>query len=229
MELVERDSVGIWWYNRLRRPGVDLASFDDPYLLDLQEYYRQNQRELWVLDLTTDLGIPAFVTVSRRIEGEYERILLGYGAHFDPKIAILRSVTELNQIGLGIDGQDVEQMEPGMQKWMTTATLENQPYLVPNPEVPAKVYTDYPQLWSDDIYEDVLTCAKIAKEAGMETLVLDQTRPDIGLKVVKVIVPGLRHFWSRFGVGRLYDVPVKTGLLSASLKEEEMNPMPMVF
>ena len=229
MELVERDSVGIWWYNCLRRPGVDLASFDDPYLLDLQEYYRQNQRELWVLDLTTDLGIPAFVAVSRRIEGEHERIILGYGAHLDPKIAILRAVTEVNQIGLGMDAQDVEQMEAGMRKWMTTATVESQPYLLPNPEVPAKVYTDYPQLWTDDIYEDVLICANIAKDAGMETLVLDQTRPDIGLKVVKVIVPGLRHFWSRFGVGRLYDVPVKTGLLSVPLKEEEMNPMPMVF
>ena len=39
-------------------------------------------------------------------------------------------------------------------------------------------------------------------------LVLNQTRPDIGLPVVKVIIPGLRHFWSRFGAGRLYDVPV---------------------
>ena len=81
----------------------------------------------------------------------------------------------------------------------------------------------------DDIYDDVLTCVKIAQEAGMETLVLDQTRPDIELKVVKVIVPGLRHFWSRFGKGRLYDVPVKMGLLSAALQEEEMNSVPMVF
>ena len=31
LELVERDCTAMWWYNRLRRPGVDLASFDDPY------------------------------------------------------------------------------------------------------------------------------------------------------------------------------------------------------
>ncbi|MDE5112760.1 MAG: YcaO-like family protein, partial [Trichodesmium sp. St15_bin1_1] len=134
-----------------------------------------------------------------------------------------------NQIGLGMDQQDISQMEEGLQRWMTTATLESHPYLAPHPEIPAKVYGDYPKLWSDDIYDDVLTCVKIAQEAGMETLVLDQTRPDIELKVVKVIVPGLRHFWSRFGKGRLYDVPVKMGLLSAALEEEEMNSMPMVF
>lgn len=229
LELVERDSVAIWWYNQIQRPGVDLASFGDDYLLQVQEFYQQNHRELWVLDLTTDLGIPAFSAVSRRVDGEYERIITGFGAHFDPKIAILRAVTEVNQIGLGMDEQDVSQMEEGMQKWMTTATRENQPYLAAAPGVPAKVYGDYPQLWSDDIYDDVLSCVKIAQEAGMETLVLDQTRPDIELKVVKVIVPGLRHFWSRFGAGRLYDVPVKMGWLSEALQEEQMNSMPMVF
>src|ERR1700722_19413868 len=31
LELVERDGVAIWWYNRLRRPKVDLDSFAIPY------------------------------------------------------------------------------------------------------------------------------------------------------------------------------------------------------
>jgi ribosomal protein S12 methylthiotransferase accessory factor len=61
----------------------------------------------------------------------------------------------------------------------------------------------------------------------MEVLVLDQTRPDIGLNVVKVIVPGMRHFWKRLAPGRLYDVPVKLGWLPESLKENQLNPVPM--
>jgi ribosomal protein S12 methylthiotransferase accessory factor len=61
----------------------------------------------------------------------------------------------------------------------------------------------------------------------MEMLVLDQSRPDIGLKVVKVIVPGLRHFWRRLGSGRLYEVPVQLGWLDTSLREEQLNPYPM--
>lgn len=100
LELVERDSVAIWWYNRLQRPSVDLASFNEPYLLDLQAWYATQQRELWVLDLTTDLNIPAFAAVSRYIGGEQEYIIAGYGAHFDAKIAILRAVTEVNQMGV---------------------------------------------------------------------------------------------------------------------------------
>lgn len=229
MELIERDCVGIWWYNRLQRPAVDLASFDEPYFLELQTYYQNNGRELWVLDLTADLGIPAFAGVSRRIDGGAERIIAGYGAHLDPKIAILRAVTEVNQIGLELDKVEAEKLEGEWRDWMLNATLENQPYLAFDPNVIPKVYSDYPKLWSDDIYKDVMTCVEIAKNAGLETLVLDQTRPDIRLNVVKVIVPGLRHFWSRFGAGRLYDVPVKLGWLSAPRLEEEMNPMRMPF
>jgi len=230
LELVERDSVAMWWYNRLWRPTVDLASFADPYLLELQDWYHSQQRELWVLDLTTDLNIPAFAALSRHLGGTEERIVAGYGAHFDPKIAISRAVTEVNQIGCNIDEQDYSaNPDSALHYWFTQGTLANQPYLAPCIQTPPKQYTDYPQQWSDDIKQDVLTCVEIARTAGLEMLVLNQTRPDIGLPVVKVIVPGLRHFWSRFGAGRLYDVPVKLGWLSAPLTEDQMNPMPMVF
>ena len=58
-------------------------------------------------------------------------------------------------------------------------------------------------------------------------LVLNQTRPEIGLPVVRVVVPGLRHFWNRFAPGCLYDVPVQLGLIERPLSEKELNPVPM--
>ena len=33
-------------------------------------------------------------------------------------------------------------------------------------------------------------------------LVLDQSRADVGMPVVKVVVSGLRHFWARYALGR---------------------------
>ena len=229
LELAERDSVAILWYNRLPRPSVDLASFNEPYLLDLQTWYRSQQRELWVLDLTTDLNIPAFAAVSRYTGGEREYIIAGYGAHFDPKIAVLRAVTEVNQIGCNLpENYPPTNSDSALNYWFNHAAIANQPYLAPS-QAPTKQATDYTQQWSDDIHQDVLNCVDIVRQAGLEMLVINQTRPDIGLPVVKVIVPGLRHFWSRFGAGRLYDVPAKLGWLSAPLAEDQMNPMPMVF
>ncbi len=230
MELVERDSVAMWWYNRLRRPEVDLTTFDEPYFVQLQQFYQTRNRELWVLDLTAELGIPAFAGLSRRTVGTSERVSIGFGAHLDPTIAILRALTEVSQVGLELDKFPDEKLVDGESKhWMLNVTLDDYPCLAPDSSQPRKTADDYPKRWSDDIYTDVMGCVEMAKLAGLETLVLDQTRPDIGLNVVKVIIPGMRTFWSRFGPGRLYDVPVKLALLKEPLAEAQMNSTNIPF
>ena len=97
LELVERDAYAIWWYNQLQRPAVDLAKFDDSYVHDLQRQLTETGRRLWVLDITSDLGIPTFVAITHWIEDGREYIEFGSGAHFDARIAMLRTLTELNQ------------------------------------------------------------------------------------------------------------------------------------
>nr|WP_237743512.1 TOMM precursor leader peptide-binding protein [Pleurocapsa sp. PCC 7319] len=242
MELVERDCVALWWYNRLKKPRLDLDSFNEPYFSALKKHYQVSDRELWVLDITSDLKIPAFAAISRRrdwanaqqTDRQVEDIVLGFGAHFDPKIAISRALTEVNQIlpnvsSVKADGTTLypNSSDPLAVKWWKTATLKNQPYLEGDESVPARVATDYPQFKSDDLLEDVINCQKIVEQNGMEMLVLDLTRPDIGLKVVKVIVPGMRHWWRRLGKGRLYEVPVKMDWLEKPLPEHQLNPFPM--
>jgi len=235
MELMERDSVALWWYNRLRKPVIDLASFAEPYFHELHTYYRALHRDLWVLDITSDLNIPSFAAISRRDDKETEDIILGFGAHFDSRFAILRALTELNQSLAAVHSGTFDNDEgyfdndPAAISWWKTATLENQPYLVPDKTSIPKVQGDYAKCWSDDFVVDVMTCVRIAEEKGLETLVLDQTRPDTGLHVVKVFVPGLRHFWPRFAPGRLYDVPVRMGWLAAPLTEDQLNSQPIYF
>ncbi len=235
MELVERDAVAIWWYNRISRPPVDINSFGVPYLRELQAYYASINREIWVLDITSDLGIPVFAGVSIRVDKPVEDIILGFGAHLDPRVALLRAITEVNQflpcvMGINADGS-TRYMFPdqGAIEWWQNATIANQPYLTSDEALPHKTLSDYPQLASDDLKKDINLCVEIARDHDLEVLVLDQTRPDIGLNVVKVIVPGLRHFWRRLGPGRLYDVPVKLGWLETPLREDQLNPYSVFF
>ena len=77
-----------------------------------------------------------------------------------------------------------------------------------------------------DRRDQVLACVKLAKRLGLDFLVLDQTRPDVGVPVARVIVPGLRHLDRGFAPGRLYDVPVKLGLRKRALREAGLNPLP---
>jgi ribosomal protein S12 methylthiotransferase accessory factor len=75
-----------------------------------------------------------------------------------------------------------------------------------------------------EVREQVSACVRIARQQGLDFLVLDQTRADIEVPVVRVIVPGMRHFYRRFAPGRLYDVPTKLGLRDRPLLEDELNP-----
>jgi oxazoline/thiazoline synthase len=222
LELVERDSVAIWWYNRLSRPEIDLTAFDDPYFQAWTKTYEALGRECWVLDLTTDLEVPAVAAISRRIDGPAEEILLAFGSHFDLRIAVTRALTEMNQMLPHVTAPrplgDADQL-----RWWATATLENQPYLRPVGRTGPPVAE-----WTGtDLHDDLLLAQQLVEKQGLEMLVLDQTRVDVGLPVVKVIVPGLRSFWPRYAQGRLYDVPVSAGWLPSPVGEADLNPVGM--
>jgi ribosomal protein S12 methylthiotransferase accessory factor len=223
LELVERDSYAIWWYNRLQRSELDLNRFDDPYVRDLKAQLANTGRRLWVLDITSDLGIPSFVALSHAVQNGHDFVEYGSGAHFDPRIALLRALTEVNQfLSIGLMG--ARNAAPSSREGATPFYLRDHTYLTPNGHSPAR-----PDRSSNfgglDKREQVMACMKLAKGHGLDFLVLDQTRPDIEVPVVRVIVPGLRHFYRRFAPGRLYDVPIKLKLRDRPLSENELNPL----
>jgi oxazoline/thiazoline synthase len=223
LELVERDAYAIWWYNRLQRREVDLSQFDDSYIRDLRTQLAESGRRLWVLDVTSDLGIPTFVAITHWMQNGAENIEFGSGAHFDARIALLRALTELNQfLALGLMGGGTG--EKSSLDGTTPLRLENYPYLTPGDQPPVRLSSDS-KFGRLDLHEQVSACVNIVRQQGLDFLVLDQTRPDIGVPVVRVIVPGFRHFYRRFMRGRLYDVPIKLGLRERPLAESELNPI----
>ncbi|MEO6083304.1 MAG: TOMM precursor leader peptide-binding protein [Umezawaea sp.] len=223
LEVVERDAVALWWYNRTRQPAVDLDAFDDGWIAESRRVHAELGREMWALDLTSDIGVPTVVALSRRTDQPRQDIMMGFGAHLDPAVAVRRALTELNQMMPSVlDGRGWDDAD--FRRWLERATVESQPYLLPDPALEP---LDRNDLSSPDLLDDVRTVQARLERAGLEVLVLDQTRPDIGLPVVKVIVPGLRGFWTRFAPGRLYDVPVRLGRLTAPTAFEDLNPMSM--
>lgn len=228
-ELVERDGVAMWWYNRLRRPAVDLSSFGDPWIDETVREYARKGRDIWALDVTTDLGIPTFAAISRRSSGELEALLMGFGAHLDPRIAITRALGEIGQMSTTdehLDDPAFLDADEQLVTWLRTATIADQPHLAPDPAAGLWRLDDHAIHVGADLADDVRRCRERIEDAGLALLVLDQTRPDIGLPVARVIVPGLRPFWSRFAPGRLYDVPVQLGWLQEPLTRAQLNPIP---
>ena len=233
LELAERDAFAIWWYNRLRVPAVDLSSFDDAYLASASDRYARHERDVWMLDITSDIGIPAFVALSRRPDAQTEDIIYGAGAHTDPRLAALRALCELNQCLTWLPRPGASDGRPMIDDplalwWWRTARLADCSWLAPAAGAPPCKASRYTAIETADTREDVEHCRALVESRGMEFLVLDQTRPDIGMPVARVIVPGMRHFWARFAPGRLYDVPVNMGHRTHPLAEADLNSAPVV-
>lgn len=230
LELVERDAVAVWWYNRLRRPPVDTSRFTDPRIDRVLGAYERLGRPIHLIDLTHDMGIPVVAAISARRTGGPENILMGFGAHLDPQIAALRAISEVTQFYPAVapndlDGSPYDYDDHESQHWWQHTTLATHPYLVPDPAAapaPARLVQG-----TSDIGEAVLQVKGRFEDRGLELLVLDQTRPDVGLPTVKVLAPGIRHFWARYAPGRLYDVPVALGWQDRPLDESELNPTVM--
>ena len=233
LEVVERDAVAIWWYNRLRRPGVELDMVADPWPAGMREVHRGLGRALYALDLTHDLGIPVVAAISARTGGGPEEILFGFGAHLDPAIALVRAITEVDQMLPNVLQDPAvrrRRLLPDFAEaldWWETASLERQPHLVPEPSASreeAPRGTLAAAAPGADLLDGIRLVVDRLERAGLRVWLHDLTRPDVGFPTVRVLVPGLRHFWRRLGPGRLYDVPVELGWLPAPRAEDELNP-----
>lgn len=232
-ELTERDAVAIWWYNRIPRRAFDLDSLNDPYTKTLEKFYDEMDRDIWVLDITSDLGIPTFAAVSAR-RHDVEDIMVGFGSHPDARTAVFRSLTEVNQFLPFVDQRDehgctiyrTDDLET--LAWCKEVKIAQEPWLQPSGAQKATTADFFP-LDGHDLADHIRVCVDRANEAGIEVMAIDQSRPDLDLAVVKVFAPGMRHFWRRLGAGRLYDVPVAQGWLQHPTAEAQMNPRNVFF
>jgi ribosomal protein S12 methylthiotransferase accessory factor len=220
LELVERDSVALWWYSRAHRPGIDLDASDDPRVRAALAPLRARGRDVWVLDITSDLGIPAMAALTSAPDGG--RVLMGFGAHVDPVIAVVRALTEVCQSESGISDWNAEITPEGVPEiegeWLAAVTTTTDPWLAPHGSAPLARASTL------DLHESLDAVLAALSKAGLEAWWMDLTRRDIGLPVVRTVVPGLRHFWNRFAPGRLYDVPVSLGWVPDGYGEDDVNP-----
>ena len=229
LELAERDAVAVWWYNRTRQPQVDLDAFADPWVEQVCRAPERVGRRIWVLDLTTDLGVPVFAALSAAVGGDRPGPRIGFGAHLDPRVALRRALAELGQAALALQtGPDSGGPGGGGDRAARPRDPETglDLYLLPAPG-PMLGPQAYPYTPRADLRDEVLDIAELLRGRGLDLLALDQTRPDIGMPVVKVLVPGLRPMRARFAPGRLFDVPVLLGRLAEPTRYDQLNPVPV--
>lgn len=222
LELIERDAVAQWWVGGRR--GRPLA-LEDPALAAaarLSADLRQGltARSTWLLDVTTDLGVPCLVAISTNPDGR--GTAFGFGARLSRTEAARRAILENAQMELAL--------------LMARARSQG---AVPACEDAAAAEVDE-RLLSQAAQLDAATCdllhprgaprerrAGSAEHAdsdralpglvatletfGIETILVDLTRPEFAIPVVRAIAPGLQPMPSQIVTPRLQQILQESG------------------
>ncbi|WP_321472546.1 TOMM precursor leader peptide-binding protein [uncultured Paludibaculum sp.] len=216
LELIERDAVAIWWYNRIPRPALQVESVSDPHL---RRMVAQARREGWsasILDITTEFGVSVYVASLRHQQDG--RVALGSAADPDPAVAAAKALAEAALV-------EFWAMRPGptssLSRWLASITPERYPQAVPNGEIPLP-----PPPPDQSTAGHLDRCLRRLQSAGIAAYYLDLTRPETSWPVVRVLAPGLRPLAPHFGPGRLFDAPVRLGWREQPLRREDLEVTP---
>jgi ribosomal protein S12 methylthiotransferase accessory factor len=252
LEIVERDAFTIAWMHR--QPGRRIDIDDD----ELQKVLR---KRLWAdrpsvdvrfFDLTTDVAIPAVFLVMRRQAESGPVVCLGAASRLSPRQAVRKCVHEGGQtlplIRILLASEKDWQPAPDFSNLINFdyhfLTYLRRPDLVPQAFAFYDACGDrvalsrLPDHSTGHVLADIEYCVASLRNAGYEVIVIDITTPDIaevGLSVVRVIVPGLvplhgSHLFPPLGVRRLSEVPYRLGWEERGWSPESgLNPFPHPF
>jgi ribosomal protein S12 methylthiotransferase accessory factor len=197
-ELVERDAVAVWNASGIRvraQRALDIASVDDSDCRALLAKYDEAGIAVRLWNVTTDIGIAAFLCDIRDPSTDQPRRLRhfhGAGCHPDRAIALARALTEAAQTrltyitGIRDDLLPLEYQEP------PTADIVDALLDALRQESEPHPFREIPTFAADDLRQDLQWELERLRSAGITRAVaVDLTRPEFGIPVVRVVIPGL--------------------------------------
>jgi ribosomal protein S12 methylthiotransferase accessory factor len=200
-EVIERDAVALWECRDTRaraRCRIDLSTVDDPTCLTLLEHYERSRIATRVWDVTSDCEIPVFVCEIQPQEydpSSMRRRSRGAGCHPSRAVALARALAEAAQVRLThiIGARDdifADTYEDSLEVRAGAALLD-----ALAASVSPRCYGSVATFVSPDIRDDVRWLLQRMRSAGFASVVaVDLTRSEVGVPVVRIVVPGLEGF-----------------------------------
>jgi ribosomal protein S12 methylthiotransferase accessory factor len=179
-EVVERDAMART--ARSPRPVVALDSLP-PVAGALVRRFLDARIGVTVERADSPLDVPCFVASAS--SDDYPARFLGSGAHRDPAVALCRALTEAAQSRVAAIAGTREDLSPSLYYTAPSAY----PVAAAAPTVDYRPATRPPDPPTVEIGR---LAGRIAEFTGYPPLVVDHTRADVGVPVVRVVCPGLR-------------------------------------
>nr|WP_042187455.1 YcaO-like family protein [Kibdelosporangium sp. MJ126-NF4]CEL18103.1 FIG00820054: hypothetical protein [Kibdelosporangium sp. MJ126-NF4]CTQ90668.1 FIG00820054: hypothetical protein [Kibdelosporangium sp. MJ126-NF4] len=186
-ELLERDALARaghdWRGRRLHLTGLDEGC------ASLVERFERSDTSVVVRDLSDLVGLPCFEAAvwSRTLP----HVFAGAGCHLDAEVALSRALTEAAQSRLTLIAGARDDIAHSIYAWLGTRRKLSDPLL--NRPAPTRLFTDVESLATSSFAEDVRVLNSLVRhKTGHSPLVVDLSRPEIGIPVVRVVAPGLQ-------------------------------------
>jgi YcaO-like protein with predicted kinase domain len=203
-ELIERDAVSLWHLDEdnesTKRTQVDISSIDDADCVRVLQKLSSAGIGVGVWDVTAETGIPVYFASIFEMPGlQLSGISNGMGCHLSPAVAVCRALTEAIQSRLTLISGSRDDME---QRSYTTLLPEQDELaaFIRELEQPAPVrqFRGQTQQATSTFEDDIRVLLDSLRKIGVENaVVIDLTKPDIGIPVVKMIVPELEDYVSK--------------------------------
>jgi ribosomal protein S12 methylthiotransferase accessory factor YcaO len=160
-EALERDAEAVTPFDLSR--CFRLTARDEGLARLLSDYQEANLN-VWFMDCTSEFGVPCYKAI---VLGRHGDVNKGMGAHLSGPRAAVSAMTE------------IPYPFPG-------------PATLPVPEgLPVRVLEDLPDHSTGSAEGDLMVLEQVLVENGYPPTYVDLTRADLGIPVVRALVPGL--------------------------------------
>lgn len=241
-EIVERDAFLISYLNKLPSPKIDLLSIKNEKIKQVLRIFNNYKLELIVLDITTDLAIPAYAAITLDKTGLGPAVSVGLKAGFEVEQTIMGAIEESLMTRSWIRDKFIYNDPKYKRKNEISDLTDRAHFWFPLNSIK---YLDF-WLKSNKVKnikkmklpgDKLNSVVQLLKQKNMEIVYVDISNNKLkkyGIKVVKVIIPQLQPLYldERYpylGGTRLYEVPIKMGFLKIAKQENELNKIPHPF
>ena len=196
MEVIERDAWSLFEARRGPKVEVDCSGTDNDIISGLLEKFHAAGVEVTLVDLTADTGVATVAAVADdTVLRDPALLTIGVGTHLDPEIAVIRALTEVAQSratqihGTREDTVRAEFMRRAGYERMKR--LNRHWFSEPEDTITLDEMED---LSTRSFRGDLEITLRKLRESGLEDVFYVDLTRDVGVPVVRVIVPGLEVF-----------------------------------
>lgn len=235
-ELIERDAFLLHWLNKITPPQIDLETVPVPGVQARVREYATYGLELTVLDITTDIQVPVFLSVLIDRNGG-NAVSVSAAAGYDATAALTKVVNEVLKFShtpaSGVVGvQHMTTPEQRRSLWSSQEMIPHIEFLLSGPRVAFEVggtRAGASELWrrlKNELREKDYSCYIVEV-----TTPLAQRE---GLSVVKAVMPELVPLYfdeqrKPLGVSRLFDSEIVRRHSLGETSVEMINTVPHPF